>query len=60
PCRYFATQSCMKGDDCPYDHDLSKYPCNNFVTNGFCRRGDKCLFSHKGTPQAASDRPGAN
>ncbi|XP_018470393.2 zinc finger CCCH domain-containing protein 65-like [Raphanus sativus] len=60
PCCYFATQSCMKGDDCPYDHDLSKYPCNNFVTKGFCHRGDTCLFSHKGTPQAASDRPVAN
>ncbi|CAE6244497.1 unnamed protein product [Arabidopsis arenosa] len=60
PCCYFATQSCMKGDDCPFDHDLSKYPCNNFITKGFCHRGDSCLFSHKGTPQSASDTPSAN
>ncbi|CAH2069685.1 unnamed protein product [Thlaspi arvense] len=60
PCCYFATQSCMKGDDCPYDHDLSKYPCNNFVSKGFCHRGDNCLFSHKSTPQAASDAPSGN
>ncbi|CAH8279939.1 unnamed protein product [Arabidopsis lyrata] len=59
-CCYFATQSCMKGDDCPFDHDLSKYPCNNFITKGFCHRGDSCLFSHKGTPQSASDTPSAN
>ncbi|XP_010451619.1 PREDICTED: zinc finger CCCH domain-containing protein 65-like [Camelina sativa] len=60
PCCYFATQSCMKGDDCPYDHDLSKYPCNNFITKGFCHRGDSCLFSHKGTPQSASDTSNVN
>ncbi|XP_010483176.1 PREDICTED: zinc finger CCCH domain-containing protein 65-like isoform X1 [Camelina sativa] len=60
PCCYFATQSCMKGDDCPYDHDLSKYPCNNIITKGFCHRGDSCLFSHKGTPQSASDTSNVN
>ncbi|EFH39284.1 predicted protein [Arabidopsis lyrata subsp. lyrata] len=26
----------------------------------FCHRGDICLFSHKGTPQSASDTPSAN
>ncbi|KAL0734925.1 hypothetical protein Bca4012_011135 [Brassica carinata] len=39
--------ACMKGDDCPYDHELSRYPCNNFMTKCFCHRGDSCLFSHK-------------
>lgn len=47
PCVHFARQSCMKGDDCQYDHELSKYPCNNFKENGFCSRGDRCMFSHK-------------
>ncbi|XP_057973665.1 uncharacterized protein LOC131161721 [Malania oleifera] len=47
PCCHFARQACMKGDVCPFDHQLSKYPCNNYVSNGFCNRGDKCLFSHK-------------
>nr|XP_025676677.1 zinc finger CCCH domain-containing protein 65-like [Arachis hypogaea] len=37
----------MKGDDCPFDHQLSKYPCVNFVSGGFCVRGDACLFSHQ-------------
>uniref|UniRef100_A0A453EY05 C3H1-type domain-containing protein n=1 Tax=Aegilops tauschii subsp. strangulata TaxID=200361 RepID=A0A453EY05_AEGTS len=41
-----ARGSCLKGDDCPYDHELSKYPCHNFVENGMCFRGDKCKFSH--------------
>ncbi|GMH04088.1 hypothetical protein Nepgr_005927 [Nepenthes gracilis] len=47
PCFHFARQICMKGDDCPYDHELSKYPCHNFVREGFCSRGDRCMFSHK-------------
>lgn len=37
----------MKGDDCPFDHQLSKYPCSNFVSRGFCSKGDNCMFSHK-------------
>ncbi|KAK4373090.1 hypothetical protein RND71_008474 [Anisodus tanguticus] len=47
PCSHFARQSCMKGDDCPFDHQLSKYPCNNYASNGFCSRGADCLFSHE-------------
>ncbi|KAK7316791.1 hypothetical protein RJT34_00508 [Clitoria ternatea] len=47
PCSHFARHSCMRGDDCPYDHQLSKYPCNNFVSKGSCSRGAACLFSHQ-------------
>ncbi|KAK6139669.1 hypothetical protein DH2020_026587 [Rehmannia glutinosa] len=47
PCGHFARHSCMKGDDCPFDHQLSKYPCNNYTSNGFCSRGSDCLFSHE-------------
>ncbi|KAL6534972.1 hypothetical protein OROHE_013026 [Orobanche hederae] len=47
PCGHFARHSCMKGDNCPYDHQLSKYPCKNYTTNGFCGRGNDCLFSHE-------------
>ncbi|KAL0283917.1 UNVERIFIED_CONTAM: Zinc finger CCCH domain-containing protein 65 [Sesamum angustifolium] len=47
PCGHFARHSCMKGDDCPFDHQLSKYPCNNYAANGFCSRGSDCLFSHE-------------
>ncbi|KAF3783126.1 Zinc finger CCCH domain-containing protein 7 [Nymphaea thermarum] len=52
PCIYFANRSqpCLKGDACPFDHDLSKYPCHKFVQTGFCIRGDNCLFSHKLPP----------
>lgn len=39
----------MKGDDCPFDHQLSKYPCNNYATTGYCSRGADCLFSHEMT-----------
>ncbi|XP_073047685.1 LOW QUALITY PROTEIN: uncharacterized protein [Primulina eburnea] len=47
PRGHFARNSCMKGDDCPYDHRLSKYPCNNYTSIGFCHRGADCLFSHE-------------
>ncbi|GAU22753.1 hypothetical protein TSUD_129650 [Trifolium subterraneum] len=47
PCIHFARHSCMKGDDCPFDHQLSKYPCSNFVSKGSCSRGHACMFSHK-------------
>lgn len=47
PCCHFARNACMKGDDCPFDHELGKYPCNNFVSTGYCSRGNSCLFSHK-------------
>lgn len=49
PCVHFARHSCMKGDDCPFDHQLSKYPCTNYASNGFCNRGSDCLFSHEVT-----------
>ncbi|XLR43436.1 hypothetical protein HN51_027477 [Arachis hypogaea] len=39
-CSFFARHSCMKGDDCPFDHQLSKYPCVSSVSGG----GDACLF----------------
>ncbi|KAM0932506.1 putative transcription factor C3H family [Dioscorea sansibarensis] len=47
PCKYFACDICLKGEDCPFDHQLSKYPCHNFMSKGMCIRGDKCKFSHK-------------
>ena len=37
----------MKGDECQYDHQLSKYPCNNYLTKGSCNRGAACKFSHE-------------
>ncbi|CAI8599879.1 unnamed protein product [Vicia faba] len=46
-CVHFVRHSCMKGDDCAFDHQLSKYPCSNIVSNGSCSRGHVCLFSHQ-------------
>ncbi|XP_020966279.1 zinc finger CCCH domain-containing protein 8-like [Arachis ipaensis] len=43
PCSFFVRHSCMKGDDCPFDHQLSKYPCVSFVSGGFCVRGE-CML----------------
>ncbi|CAI0423329.1 unnamed protein product [Linum tenue] len=50
PCKFFVRGACMKGDDCLRDHELSKYPCDNFKSTGYCSRGQKCLFSHKLLP----------
>lgn len=55
PCCYFARNSCMKGDDCPFDHQLSRYPCDNYV-KGFCSRGDTCMFSHEVPSCSASKK----
>lgn len=56
PCVHYAHhRSCMKGNDCPYDHDLFNYPCSNFVSKGSCYRGDACLFSHQ--VQTSQDIP---
>uniref|UniRef100_A0A7N0TVY1 C3H1-type domain-containing protein n=2 Tax=Kalanchoe fedtschenkoi TaxID=63787 RepID=A0A7N0TVY1_KALFE len=46
-CVHFARNNCLKGDACPYDHQLGKYPCNNYASQGFCNRGNGCLFSHE-------------
>ncbi|KAH0453884.1 hypothetical protein IEQ34_018208 [Dendrobium chrysotoxum] len=47
PCKHFACNSCLKGDDCPFDHELSKYPCHNYMSTGCCNRADRCKFSHQ-------------
>lgn len=49
-CSHFARQSCMKGDACSYDHQLSKYPCNSYLSTGSCSRGSNCMFSHDVVP----------
>ncbi|KAF9680449.1 hypothetical protein SADUNF_Sadunf06G0122300 [Salix dunnii] len=55
PCHHFARHKCMKGDNCPYDHQLSKYPCTNYVSKGYCIRGESCMFSHKEDPSSTSN-----
>ncbi|KAK1265740.1 Zinc finger CCCH domain-containing protein 7 [Acorus gramineus] len=47
PCKHFACGMCLKGDDCPFDHELSKYPCHKIMSTGICPRGNSCKFSHK-------------
>ncbi|CAA3008387.1 Hypothetical predicted protein [Olea europaea subsp. europaea] len=43
-------KSCMKGDDCPFDHQLSKYPCNNYTSQGFCTESS-CPASNVSKPE---------
>ncbi|XLS70562.1 hypothetical protein HN51_027427, partial [Arachis hypogaea] len=57
-CSFFARHSCMKGDDCPFDHQLSKYPCVNFVPGVFCVRGCAlCVSVEENFPKGSSHQP---
>lgn len=46
PCKFLMSHSCLKGDDCPYSHDLRAFPCKFFHTRGLCYDGENCQFSH--------------
>jgi hypothetical protein len=45
-CKFFKSNSCVKGDACPFVHDLSAEPCKDLFRRGRCAFGDKCKFSH--------------
>ncbi|KAK1311845.1 Zinc finger CCCH domain-containing protein 7 [Acorus calamus] len=57
PCKHFACGMCLKGDDCPFDHELSKYPCHKIMSTGMCPRGNCCKFSHKVSVAEGSAAP---
>eukprot|EP00298_Acanthocystis_sp_HF-20_P009731 c18469_g1_i2.p1 GENE.c18469_g1_i2~~c18469_g1_i2.p1 ORF type:complete len:282 (+),score=102.40 c18469_g1_i2:243-1088(+) len=46
-CRFFKSGHCVKGDGCPYSHDLSFEPCRYHHLKGFCNEGENCRFSHE-------------
>ena len=41
-CKFFKSESCMKGADCVYSHDLTSDPCRYFLL-GKCNV-DNCRF----------------
>lgn len=45
-CKFIIRKACLKGDACPYSHDVSMIPCRFYSTFGNCREGEKCPFSH--------------
>ncbi|KAJ1927425.1 hypothetical protein IWQ60_002932 [Tieghemiomyces parasiticus] len=45
-CRYAKTNSCGKGNLCPFSHDLKLETCRFFAERGYCRQGDQCPYSH--------------
>ena len=46
-CKYIVTNTCQRGADCDYSHDLSIFPCKYLHGTGFCEKGQACKFSHK-------------
>lgn len=46
PCRFFLSNSCHRGKDCPYSHDKSSIPCVFYHLQKRCFN-KKCEFSHK-------------
>ena len=46
-CKYHLNRCCLKGDECPFSHDLSAFPCKFYHTRGYCLEGEMCRFSHK-------------
>ncbi|CDW72694.1 family protein [Stylonychia lemnae] len=46
-CKYIVTNTCHRGADCDYSHDLHLFPCKYLHGTGFCEKGQGCKFSHK-------------
>jgi len=44
-CKYFVKNACIRGSNCTFSHDLSKFPCKLFHIKKNCRRKN-CPFSH--------------
>lgn len=44
-CKYFVKNACIRGNNCTFSHDLSKFPCKLFHIKKNCRRKN-CPFSH--------------
>ncbi|KAH9386968.1 uncharacterized protein NEMAJ01_1864 [Nematocida major] len=44
-CKYFVKNACIRGSNCTFSHDLSKFPCKLFHIKKNCRRKN-CQFSH--------------
>ncbi|KAI5187468.1 hypothetical protein NEHOM01_2201 [Nematocida homosporus] len=44
-CKYFVKNACIRGRNCTFSHDLSKFPCKLFHIKKNCRRKN-CQFSH--------------
>ncbi|KAA8549161.1 hypothetical protein F0562_000845 [Nyssa sinensis] len=55
-CRFFASGSCNRGDQCSFSHSLqaTRPVCKFFFSFQGCRNGDSCFFSHDLGPSASS------
>lgn len=44
-CKYYVKNACIRGNNCTFSHDLTKFPCKLFHLKKNCRRRN-CQFSH--------------
>lgn len=44
-CKFFAKDSCARGNDCIFSHDVSQFPCADHTQYGVCTRPE-CLYRH--------------
>ncbi|KAL9643105.1 hypothetical protein ABK040_003905 [Willaertia magna] len=45
-CKFYLTGSCYKGENCPFSHDKSSFPCKFFHLYNSCTKGNLCEYSH--------------
>lgn len=45
-CKFFLKNSCTKGNECTYSHDLGNAKQCKFHMLGYCKKGKNCSFLH--------------
>lgn len=45
-CKFFTTNSCHRGADCNFSHNLKDFPCKFIHGTGYCDKGQNCKYSH--------------
>jgi len=45
-CKFHLTNTCMKGNNCNFSHDMKSLPCKFFHALGYCDKGNDCSFGH--------------
>lgn len=46
PCKFFASGTCQRGEQCTYSHQLHLFPCRHTLHGGVCPDEPTCPFSH--------------
>lgn len=44
-CKFFVKNSCVKGNECIFSHDLSQFLCSDMASGRECSKAD-CVYKH--------------